>query len=578
MDRVTALLAKAYPQSNKGWGASVEPLKNDFFPKERQLIFWLLLGAVTFVLLIACVNVANMLLAKGMSRQKEVAVRVALGATRGTIFAQQLIESLVLAIIGGLLGVGAAYGILRGIVALIPVDYLPLEADLRLNIPILLFTLASTTLAGLLFGCAPAWYASRLDPGENLKEGGRAGIGKGHRRLGRILVVGEFALALVLLAGAGLAIHSFLNLQRVDLGVRTDHILTFYLPVLDTRPKDPESVVTYYRQILDNIAAVPGVSHATATTGVPVEGSGDVPFTIAGRPEFADPKQRPNADFRSVTPDYFPTFGIRIMKGHPFGPQDTASSLKVAMVNEEFVNRFLKGTDPLQQRLLIPQMSPGVEKSGPPLEWQIVGVFNNVRGWDFNRYYPEIVVPFWQSPWPQAGIGLRTSGDPAAMTKSIAAAVHAVDPEVALAFVRTMEQVRNERLEGESFNTVLFGAFAGMALLLAAFGIYGVMAFSVAQRTHEMGVRIALGASARDVLRLVLGQALLTAGVGVAIGIAGAFVLTRTMQSLLFGVSATDPATFAGVALLLTLVAFLASYLPARRATKVDPMVALRYE
>jgi putative ABC transport system permease protein len=578
MDRVTALLAKAYPESNKGWGASVELLKNDFFPKERQLIFWLLLGAVTFVLLIACVNVANILLAKGMSRQKEVAVRIALGATRGKIIAEQLIESLVLAIMGGLLGVGVAYGILRDIVALIPVDYLPLEADLHLSIPILLFTLASTMLAGLLFGCAPAWYASRLDPNENLKEGGRLSLGKGRHRLRRILVVGEFALALALLAGAGLAIHSFLNLQRVALGFRTDHILTFYLPVLDTRPKDPERVVAYYRQILDSIAAVPGVSHATATTGVPLEGGGSVPFTIAGRPEFADPKQRPSAEIRAVTPDYFQTFGIRIMRGRPFGPQDTPSSLKVAMVNEEFVNKFLKGTDPLQQRLLIPQMVPGLEPPGPPLEWQIVGVFNNVRGWDFNRYDPEIEVPFWQSPFPQAGIGVRTSGDPAAMTKSIAAAVHAVDPEIGLAFVRTMEQVRDERLEGESFNTVLFGTFAGMALLLAAVGIYGVMAFSVAQRSHEIAVRMALGADRYRVVSFVLREGMLLASIGLVFGLCGAFFVGRAMQGFLFGVHAVDFSAFAAVALILLLTALFACFLPARRAASVEPMQALRTE
>src|SRR5580704_2553240 len=291
MDRVTGILAKEYPDSDKGWTASVEFLKNDFFPKDTQLICWLLLGAVTFVLLMACVNVANILLAKGVSRQKEVSLRIALGASRTTIFTEQIIESLVLAIAGGLLGIGAAHAILRAIATLMPMNYLPNEADLRLNIPILLFTLASTTLAGLLFGCAPAWYASRVDPSENLKEAGRAGGGKGRHRLRRILVVGEFALAISLLAGAGLAIHSFINLQRVDLGFSTDHILTFRLGVPESRPKDADRMVAYYHQILDSIAAVPGVSHAAATIAVPLMPPDNVQFTIAGAPEIADPKQ-----------------------------------------------------------------------------------------------------------------------------------------------------------------------------------------------------------------------------------------------------------------------------------------------
>ena len=514
MDRIAALQARAYPESNKGWGVSVEPLKNDFFDKDRQLIFWLLLGAVGFVLLIACINVANLLLAKGMTNQKEVAVRIALGASRNTIFAQQLTESLVLAIAGGLLGVGTGYAILRGIVALAPVDLLPLEADLHLNIPILLFALLAATLAGVLFGSAPAWYASRVDPGEFLKEGGHSGTGAGRQRVRRILVVGEFALALALLTGAGLVIHSFWNLASVDLGVRTDHVFTFTLVVPDSRPKDPGRILAYYRQILDSIASVPGVSHATAMTGMPLQGSGfRLPFTLAGKPESPDPSQRPNADFQMVTPDYFQTFGIRVLKGRSFTPQDVASTVKVAMVNQAFADKFLKGEDPLQQRIVVPQITPGADKLGPPVEWQIVGVTNNVQGWDFSQKEPEIEVPFWQSPWPQASLGVRTAGNPALMSKSIAAAVHAVDPDIGLADPRTLEQVRDERLTrmGDKFNTILFASFGGVALLLAGVGIYGVMAFSVAQRSHEIALRMALGASRNGVIGLVVREGLVLA-------------------------------------------------------------------
>jgi putative ABC transport system permease protein len=578
MDRVTALIAKAYPKSNQGWGASVEPLKNDFFPKETRLIFWLLLGAVGFVLLIACVNVANLLLANGMKNQKEVAVRIALGATRKVIFAQQLIEGLVLAAVGGLLGVAVGYAMLHAALALMPRGTLPNEADLSLNFPILLFTFLATTLAGLLFGSTPAWYASRVSPGEILKEGGRSGASKGRHLLRRILVVGEFALALALLAGAGLAIHSFWNLQRVDLGVRTDHVLTFGLQVPDARPKDPDRIVAYYRQILDTVAAVPGVSHATTMTGMPLAGSFGMPFTIAGQPAFPDPSQRPSATFRMVTPEYFQTFGIRLVKGREFTAQDGASAMKVAMVNEEFANKFLKGSDPLQQRVVVEQLIPGVEKLGPPVGWQIVGIFHNVRGFGFRSDFPEIVVPFWQSPWPQANIGVRTAGDPATMIKSLAAAIHSVDPDIALAHPRTLDQVKEEMLSSDSFTAILFASFAGIALLLAAVGIYGVMAFSVAQRSHEIAIRMALGASQNRVISLIVREGLLLASIGLGLGLVGAYFVGRAMQSFLFGVHAMDYSAFAAVGLVLLLTALLACFLPARRAASVEPMQALRTE
>src|SRR5271155_3704753 len=296
MDAVTTHIAEQYPKSDKGWGSWVEPLKNDFLPKERILTLWLLLGAVGFVLLIACVNVANLLLARSMTRQKEIAVRSAMGATPKTIFVQLLTESVMLALMGGVLGIGVGYAMLAGLIAVMPEGTLPTEADLRLNVPILLFTLLATTLAGLLFGCVPAWFSSRVDPAETLKEGGRSGTSAGRHRLRRVLVVGEFTLALALLAGAGLAIHSFWNLTRVDLGIRTDHILTFGLPVPDSRPKEPEKIVAYYRQILAGIAAVPGVSHASAMTGMPLQGTYfGMQFTIAGKPAFTDPSQRPGA-------------------------------------------------------------------------------------------------------------------------------------------------------------------------------------------------------------------------------------------------------------------------------------------
>jgi putative ABC transport system permease protein len=579
MDSVATHIAQENPKSNKGWGVFVEPLKNDFLPSERKQTLWLLLGAVAFILLIACVNVANLLLARGLARQKELAVRSALGATRKTIFEQLITESLMLAIAGGLLGIGVGYAMLRALVAIMPRGTLPDEADLTLNLPILLFTLAATTLAGLLFGSAPAWYASRVDPGEALKEGNRTGVGAGRHRLRQGLVIGEFALALALLAGAGLAIHSFLNLLRVDLGLHTDHVLTFYLPVPDSRPKEPEKIIAYYRQILSSVSAVPGVTSASAMTGLPLFGTGfGMPFTIVGKPAFNDPSMRPNTGFGMVTPDFFKTFGIRIIHGRSFTDQDSATSVKVAVVNEDFVKKYFKDVDPLQQRVSVEQLIPGVTKLGPPVEWQIIGVYHNVRNGGLREDRPEMEIPFWQIPWSGAGIGVRTVNDPATMVKSIAAAVHTIDPEIALAEPRSMEEVRDLILSNDRFTLILFVSFAVVALLLAALGVYGVMSFSVAQRSHEIALRMALGANRSRVVGLIVREGIVLAGIGLSLGLIGAYFVGRGMQTTLYGIGKLDLSVFASVALVLLLAAILACLIPARRAASVEPMQALRAE
>jgi putative ABC transport system permease protein len=579
MDAVTAHIARVYPKSDKGWGAKVEPLHNDFLPPERIRMLWLLLGAVGFVLLIACVNVANLLLARGMSRQKELAVRSALGAARSTIFAQLLTESLLLTLAGGLLGIGVGYAMLQGLIAAMPRGTLPNEADLRLNIPILLFTLAATTLAGLLAGSVPAWYASRIDPGETMKEGGRTGMTAGKQRLRRLLVIGEFALAVALLAGAGLAIHSFWNLTHVDLGIRTDHVLTFSLPVPDARSKDPARISAYYRDILAHISAVPGVSHATAMTGYPLYGAGfGMPFMLAGGQSYADPSQRPGSGFGMVTPDYLATLGAHLIKGRSINEQDTADSVKVAMVNESFAKKYLQGKDPLRQRVVVEQLIPGVQKLGPPVEWQIVGIYQDVHAADRHGRMEEMLVPFWQIPWPQATVSVRTAENPAAMQTSIAAAVHAVDPQIALAEPKTLDQIREESLADERFTLLLFGTFAVVALFLATLGIYGVVAFSVAQRSHEIAIRMALGATRNRVVTLVLREGSVLAAIGLGLGLIGAYFVGRAMQSMLFGVRALDFSAFGSVAFILLASALLACYLPARRAASVEPMRVLRTE
>jgi putative ABC transport system permease protein len=579
MDTVTANIAQANPKSNKGWGAIVEPLHNDFLPKERIQTLWILLGAVGFVLLIACVNVANLLLAKGTTRQKEVAVRTALGASRRAIFAQFLTENLTLALIGGGLGVVLGWALLRGIVAIMPPQTLPTEADLQLNLPVLLFTLAASTLSGLLFGCAPAWSATRVDPAEILKEGGRSGTGAGRHRLRRLLVMGEFALALALLTGAGLAIHSFWNLTQVDLGTNTINIQTFSLPVPDARPKDPARINAYFQQMISSIKAVPGVMDAAVSVGLPLEGTNfGMAFTIAGQPDFADPSQRPGAGFDMISPDYFKTYSIPILRGRAFTDQDTAATVRVAMVNKKFADKFFAGKDPLQQRINVEELIPGVTKLGPPISWQVVGVFNNVRAGGFRNDFPVIAVPFAQSPWPGANIGVHTEGDPAALFHSIAAAVHSVDPQIALAEPHTLIEIKNRNLGGDRFIMTLMGAFACIALILAAVGIYGVVAFTVAQREHEIGLRMALGASRGNIVSLVLKEAMTLASLGLGLGLIGAYFVGHAMHSLFFGIASIDFAAVFTVAIVLLGAALLASWLPARRASSIEPMQALRAE
>jgi len=542
-------------------------------------MLWILLGAVGFVLLIACVNIANLLLAKGTTRQKEVALRAALGASRRAIFAQFLTENLMLALFGGGLGVALGWALLRGIEAIMPKGTLPSEADLTLNMPVLLFTLAASTIAGLLFGCAPAWYATRVDPAEALKEGGRSGTGAGRQRLRRLLVIGEFALALALLTGAGLAIHSFWNLTQVDVGASTTNIQTFFLPVPDSRPKDPAQINAYFQQMISSIKAVPGVEDAAVSVGLPLEGTNfGMPFTIAGQPEFADPSQRPGAGFDMVTPDFFKTYSIPVLRGRAFTDQDTAASVHVAMVNKKFADKFFAGKDPLQQRINVEELIPGVTKLGPYISWQIVGVFNNVRAGGFRDDFPQIFIPFAQIPWPSANIGVHTTGDPAAVFRGIAAAVHSVDPQIALAEPRTLEEIKSRNLGSDRFIMTLMGSFALIALLLAAVGIYGVISFTVAQREHEIGLRMALGASRGNVVNLILREALILAGIGLGIGLIGAFFIGRALHSAVFGVGTVDYGAIACVSVILVGASMFASCLPARRAASVEPMQALRTE
>ena len=578
LDAIARRIAEAHPKSNKGWGVRVEPLKNDFLAPNVPILLKLLQGVVGFVLLIACVNVGNLLLARGTARRKEIAVRASIGASRRRIFGQFLIENLVMALTGGVLGIGLAYALMKILLTTIPPNTLLSETDVRMSVPVLLFTLASAMAAGILFGCAPAWHATRVSPNEVLKESGGAVQGSGRHGLRRALVIVEFALALTLLSGGGLAMHSLWNLEHLDLGFRSDHLLTFYLPVTKGRLAESSQITSFYRQIADQIQTLPGVTAVSSSTGIPFRGFFfGMPVQIAGN-ETPDGARQPSAVFNMVTPQFFKVFEIRLLQGRVFTDQDTEGNAPVAVINEEFARRYLAGKDPLSRHVLVQQLIPGVTKFGPEIAWQIVGVYKDFRNGDWNEDRPEIDVPFWQSPWPQAQIAVRSAGDLETLTKSIEGVVHSVDPQLPLGLVRTMDQRLNEIWAEPRFMAVLFAGFAAVGLFLATIGIYGVMSFTVALRTHEIGLRMALGADRARVLTLVLKEGMLLAGVGLVLGFLGAYFVGKMMHGLFLKVAAFDYDAFIAVAAALLLAALLACFIPAHRATRVDPMLALRHE
>ncbi|HEY1263062.1 MAG TPA: ABC transporter permease [Terriglobales bacterium] len=570
-------LAAEHPDTDKDYTYSVELLRNDFVEKKTKTNLGLLSGAVGFVLLIACANIANLLLARGATRQTEVALRASLGASRARVFRQLLIESLLLAIAGGAAGVALAVAVVKGIIAMAPVYTIPSEADPQLNVPVLLFSLGASMLAGLLFGCLPAWQASSVSLNEVLKEG-RSGIASARPWLRRVLVASEFALALTLLAGAGLAIHSFWNLSRVDIGVRKDHVLTFGLPIQQDRFKSQDEVRTFYDQLVAKMEAVPGVMRVGIGTSLPLLGTGTNPVTIVGRPP-VDPQSAPAASINLASEKYFDALGVKIVRGRGISLQDGPNSIRVVLVNETFVRRYLADTDPLGERLSVDLPVYGNPGKTAPFEFQIVGVFHDIRlGNQRDANVPGILTPFSQYPWPSIAFAVLTAVNPETVERSIASVVHSMDADLPLINVKTMDRIAYESVAMDRFLMVLYGSFAGVALFLAALGIYGVMAFSVTQRTHEIGLRMALGAGKERVLAMVIKEGSLLALAGLLLGSAGAAFVGRAMKSILFGVGWFDVQAFGAVAFVLLASALLASYIPARRAARVDPMVALRYE
>ena len=578
MVALTRHLAESQAARFKGRGASVEPLRNSLLADRTRTALWLLLGAVAFVLLIACANIASLLLARGSARRRELAVRASLGASRATLVRQLLTESLLLALAGGGLGTALASVLLRVVMTLLPPQALPSGADVRLSPPVLLVTLVTCVLSALLFGGAPAWRAARVDLVDSLKAAAPS-LGPGGDRLRRALVVMECALALTLLTGGGLAVRGLVALAHVDLGFRTESLLTFSLPVPKERLRGAEDIDSFYRELVDRVQVLPGVRSAFVSTALPPHAFGFVimGFDVVGAPA-ADPSNRPQARMNMVSPGYFATLDIPLVRGRAPTEQDRAGAPAVAVVNEAFVKRFLPGGDPLTQRLAIKQLLPG-QKLGREVEWQVVGVCRDFRNaGPGSEPVPEITVPFAQSPWAEAKMAVRTAGEVSSLSASVAAVLRTLDPDLPMADLMTMDEVVSGRMAGDRFQAALFGGFAVLALLLAAGGLHGVMSYVVAQRTREIGLRMALGASRGQVVREVLRDGMTSALVGTLLGGAGAWIVGRSMRGVVYGVGGLDTFALAVVALTLLGTAFLACLLPAGRAASVDPMAALRQE
>ena len=567
MDAIAGRLAEQYPDTNTGWRVNVLPMQESEVRDIKSALL-VLLGAVALVLLIACANVANLLLARATARQKEIAIRTALGANRRRIAQQLLTESVLLALAGGGAGLLLAVWGIGSLLTLAPQE-LPRVKDVTLDVRVLGFTLVVTVLTGVIFGLVPALQASRPNLNETLKEGGRGTTG-GHHRVRGTLVITEVALALLLLVGAGLLIRSFYRLQQVTPGFNSKNALAVTVSLPGKKYPQDDQQSGFFTQLLDKVAALPGVVAVGATQSLPIQGDYVLGFNIQGRPPNG-PGQEPNTNYYAVSPDYFKAMGIPLLRGRVFTEQDKKDSPRVAVINEELAKKFFPDEDPIGKRINV--------TNGPERFREIVGIVGDVKQYGLAQPTTmQTYEPYLQTPFSGMTLVVRADGNPAALSGAIRSEVLAIDKEQPVSRIRPLEQVVSESVAKQRFLMLLLGIFASVALVLAAVGLYGVMSYSVNQRYHEIGIRAALGAQRKDVLKLVVGQGMALALTGAAIGLAASFALTRLMASLLFGVSATDPLTFAVIALLLTIVALLACYLPARRAMKVDPMIALRYE
>ncbi len=576
LDNIARRLEQQYPETNRDMGALAKPLRAELIPEGVNLFLLTMLGAVAFVLLIACANVANLLLVRASARQREIAIRTALGAGRIRVVRQLLTESVMIALLGGGLGILMAFWGIDLVVASIPVE-IPFWLNLGIDWRVLVFTFSISVLTGILFGLTPALRLSKPDLQEALKDGGRGSTdGWRQNRLRSALVISEVALSLVLLIGATLMIRSFLRMQRIDAGFDPENVMTMEFRLSGPNYQEDKQRTAFIQQVTERIKALPDVEAVGVANDLPLSESYSTDsFNVEGQP--VPPSEAPETTLQTVTPDYLRTMRIPVVRGRAFEEREFADSSPVVIVNEAMAQRFWPNDDPVGKRLRL-----GADADAPWLT--VVGVTADVKelyrigGLDAKPSFQTYVL-YPQATYYSMTLAVRTkSGTPAGITAAVTNEIHAVDKNLPLYNVLTMKEVLERSVWLPLFYGKMFGTFAVFALFLAAVGIYGVMAYAVTQRTHEIGIRMALGAQSGDIVKLVLRQGMLLALVGVAIGLAAALALTRVISSLLFGVSATDPLTFVGVSLSLALVALLACYIPARRAMKVDPMVALRYE
>jgi predicted permease len=578
LGNIAKQLAAAYPEANANHGVSISPML-DYTVRDARSTLVLLFGAVGLLLLIACVNVANLLLSRVAPRARELAVRTALGASRRRIAGQLLTESVLLALMGGICGLGLAVLGTRALLASVGQN-LPRAQTVGIDWSVGLFLLTTCVLTGILFGLAPAWQSSRTDVNTTLKEGGRSG-GARHHRLQGLLVVSELALATVLLVCSGLTLRTLMALGKVDPGFRPDNVVTFSISFSKLHYDQPLKIRTLLKSVIDRLANTPGIEAVASTSDVMMQDDSEVNFYVAERPKPA-PKDYNWSMFYCTSPDYLRTMGIRLLRGRFFTEHDDLSAPNVMVIDEELARTIFPNQDPLGQHLVLP--FPGAEQ---PRE--IVGIVQHVKHWGLAKdatatIRSEFYMPFNQVPeklYPLVSgmtFAVRTRMEQQATSAAISNELKAIDSDMPVYNVASMNEIIRTSLGKERFASMLFGLFAAAALLLGAIGTYGVLSYAVSQRTHEMGVRMALGAGAGNILSLVLGRGARLIAAGLVTGLAGALLFARFLASLLFGVTPRDPQTFTVVSVVLMAVAIAACYIPARRATKVDPMVALRYE